>query len=200
MVDPTQCLGLLPWIRLMDTKTLAWLTHISTVIEYDMYGPQHIPVLWNLAGTLSFFFHFFSSQLTVIEYDMYGPQHIPVLWNLAGTLSFFFPFFFHLNLMGVALSSIWGVFSPQRPPFGGTQIQFIFYLVLQSGVLIHAAEGFWSIVSGNALVPQPILTQCQLDLWNKLLWNLNQNRTIFIQQNVFEYVVCKMVAISVPMY
>ena len=59
---------------------------------------------------------------------------------------------------------------------------------------------FWSTVSGNALVPQPILTQCQLGLCNKLLRNFNQNMTIFIQQNVFEYVVCKMVAISVSMY
>ena len=47
--------------------------------------------------------------------------------------------------------------------------------------------------------PSHYLKQCLLivnwTLRNKLQWNFNQNSTIFIQENAFENVVCKMVAI-----
>ena len=42
---------------------------------------------------------------------------------------------------------------------------------------------------------KPMLAYCQLDPKNKLQWNFNQNSTIFIQENTFENVVCKMVTI-----
>ena len=38
-----------------------------------------------------------------------------------------------------------------------------------------------------------------LTLWNKFKWNFNQNTNIFLQENAFEYVVCKMsVILSQP--
>ena len=32
---------------------------------------------------------------------------------------------------------------------------------------------------------KPILVYCQLDPWNKLLWKLNRNSNIFVQENLF---------------
>ena len=35
---------------------------------------------------------------------------------------------------------------------------------------------------------------CQLDPWNKIQWNSNQNTKFIIRENVFENVVCEMAA------
>ena len=41
---------------------------------------------------------------------------------------------------------------------------------------------------------KPMLGYCQLDPWNKLQWNFNQNTNIFIQENAYENVVCETAA------
>ena len=46
---------------------------------------------------------------------------------------------------------------------------------------------------------EPTLENCQLDPGNKLQWNFNRNSNIFVQENSFENVVCKMAPIlSLP--
>ena len=42
---------------------------------------------------------------------------------------------------------------------------------------------------------EPVLEYCNWTLRNKLLWNLNQNSWIFIQENAVKNVVCEIVAI-----
>ena len=56
---------------------------------------------------------------------------------------------------------------------------------------IRRATGmiFWSMSNTLTYV-------IQWTLWNKPQWNLNQNSNIFIQENVFESVVCETVVIS----
>ena len=44
-------------------------------------------------------------------------------------------------------------------------------------------------------LPEPVLTFVNWSLRNKLQWNLNRNTKLFIQENAFENVVCKMAAI-----
>ena len=67
---------------------------------------------------------------------------------------------------------------------------------------IYASVEWVSIGSGNGLLPiaaqplsEPILTYCQLDLRNKLLWNSIQNTKLFINENALENGVCEMAAI-----
>ena len=43
-------------------------------------------------------------------------------------------------------------------------------------------------------LPEPMLSYCQLDLSNKLHWNLKQNTKKVIWENPFETIVCKMAA------
>ena len=59
-----------------------------------------------------------------------------------------------------------------------------------------------NIGSGNCLLPVwchiiswTMRTYFQLGLRNKRKWNLNQNTNILIEENEFQYVVCKMLAI-----
>ena len=42
---------------------------------------------------------------------------------------------------------------------------------------------------------EPVLGYCQLDLGNKLQWNFNWNRRLFIHENAFENIVCDTAAI-----
>ena len=48
---------------------------------------------------------------------------------------------------------------------------------------------------GAKPLSEPMLEYCWLDPWNKLQWNFNRNSESFIQENVFESVVCEMAAI-----
>ena len=50
---------------------------------------------------------------------------------------------------------------------------------------------------GAKSLSKPMLEYCWLDpsVGNKLQWNLYRNLHIFIQENVFENVICKMVPI-----
>ena len=48
---------------------------------------------------------------------------------------------------------------------------------------------------------EPMLENCLLDPGNKLQWNFNQNSNIYVQENAFENVVCKMAPIlSLPQH
>ena len=48
---------------------------------------------------------------------------------------------------------------------------------------------------GTKPLPEPKLPYCQLDPKDQIQWNSNQNSYIFIDENVFENVVCEIVAI-----
>ena len=50
-------------------------------------------------------------------------------------------------------------------------------------------------LTGAKPLSEPVLEKCYLDPGNLFQWNFNQNTTIFIQENVFQNVVWKMVAI-----
>ena len=58
-------------------------------------------------------------------------------------------------------------------------------------VIIGSGKGLFS----TNPFPEPILTLSQLDAMNKLQWYFNENTAIFIRQNEFENVTCKMFAI-----
>ena len=49
---------------------------------------------------------------------------------------------------------------------------------------------------GAKPLSQPLLEFCQLAIGNKFQWNLNRNLHIFIEENLFENIVRKLVAIS----
>ena len=50
-------------------------------------------------------------------------------------------------------------------------------------------------LSGAKPLSKPMMTYCQSDHRNKLQWSCNQNKTTFMQENLFENIVCKMSAI-----
>ena len=72
-----------------------------------------------------------------------------------------------------------------------------------SDAYMHQQTGPWlvQIMACRLLSTKPLSESvpayCQLELYfrNKFQWNYNQNSNIFIQENAFENVICKMAAI-----
>ena len=59
----------------------------------------------------------------------------------------------------------------------------------------------WTLLSGtsnlieNKPLSESFLANCYLHSWHKSQWNLNQNTTIFIQENAFQNVISKITTI-----
>ena len=58
----------------------------------------------------------------------------------------------------------------------------------------YCSVNWVSIGSGNGLSPlwHQAITWTDVDLLNKLQWNLNPNKEFFIYENAFEKIVCEM--------
>ena len=97
-------------------------------------------------------------------------------------------------LKGLSLEIFQITYSPRTYCFRNYHFPLMYCESLHSSFNILPVVT-WAIHLRHGAITRTLLLYCQLDLRSKLQWNFNRDSGTFTQENAFEYVACKIVAI-----
>ena len=97
------------------------------------------------------------------------------------------------KFLGFTLKYPSGLLQWYRSKMWLSQLGGVTYIQHQTGSTLVQVMTYHLV--GTKPLPEPMLSYCQLDPRNKLQWNLNYNTKLFIHENAFITVLCKMATI-----